>query len=750
MNLPAFVEAYLDGEADDAQLDELAAWLREDREHPRVFMRVLRLHHALREGHLGAVATDVVGAMDGTGVTEEAVRVETARVARRPAMRLLPRRRQPQRRERGYSRSFAVIAAAACLMLGILGYLALPFHGDRVNDLGPVIAEITAHAADDAIVWRRPAAEPVDAAADVHANERTPSAADDWKSERMSGPASADARLRAGDVVENRSDTVVTVSFVGEATRVSLRPRACVEFDTGKPGKLVVLHAGAFDAVAAKQPAGEPMACIGRFATATIIGTTFSLIDAGSTTRLEVAEGHVRFTPTVEPAKEPIDIEVAAGEFAMAGPTGKDLVRPRSDPTSDLTKALVSSGPAIVDPTVETGQPPAGTGNIWAPYWSRWKHALPADPAFFPIAVWLQAPEMARDYHDVGVNLYLGLANGPTESQLSMLAAASMRVICPQNAVGLAHRDDPQIVGWMYERTPDNAQDAPAGDYGSSIEPDLVAEACRAIRTADPTRPIYMNFGPGAAYTPWRGRGHSTGHTDMYPGYIRGADIFSFNLYPLSALADDMREVRGNLWYVPAGVDHLRDWMRQADAKTVKPAWPLIECTRISSEAEQPTRAQVRSEVWMSLIHGASGICWFCHTFGPGRDDSAAAAHDPTVKATIDAIDREILDLAPALNARTVVDYARVVGSDAAVPIDAMAKRVGDATYLFTAAMRGKASSATITVLGAPSGPARVEVLGEQRTIDAPQGSFHDSFAPYGVHLYRIVSAAPAKVSPAP
>lgn len=85
--------------------------------------------------------------------------------------------------------------------------------------------------------------------------------------------------------------------------------------------------------------------------------------------------------------------------------------------------------------------------------------------------MWLQSPANGQRYQEIGVNLYVGLWQGPTQQQLTDLAAAGMRVICDQNAVGLAHVNDPIIAGWMNNDEPDNAQ-AIAGQegYGSAVE----------------------------------------------------------------------------------------------------------------------------------------------------------------------------------------------------------------------------------------------------------------------------------------
>jgi hypothetical protein len=71
------------------------------------------------------------------------------------------------------------------------------------------------------------------------------------------------------------------------------------------------------------------------------------------------------------------------------------------------------------------------------------KKAFLSDPDVFPIAAWLQDPARGPRYQKIGINLYVGLWNGPTEKQLAELKKHGMKVICAQNAVGIAHRDDP-------------------------------------------------------------------------------------------------------------------------------------------------------------------------------------------------------------------------------------------------------------------------------------------------------------------
>ncbi|MCI0459363.1 MAG: hypothetical protein L0Z62_20630 [Gemmataceae bacterium] len=137
----------------------------------------------------------------------------------------------------------------------------------------------------------------------------------------------------------------------------------------------------------------------------------------------------------------------------------------------------------------------AGLGAEQAKHpYAAWTNGLPAEADYFPLAVWLQNPANAAKYKAAGINLYVGLWRGPTESQLAELKKHGLRVICSQNAVGLQHKDDPTIVGWMHGDEPDNAQRMRGQKgYGPPIQPAQIIENYRKLQKADPSRPILLN-----------------------------------------------------------------------------------------------------------------------------------------------------------------------------------------------------------------------------------------------------------------
>lgn len=367
-----------------------------------------------------------------------------------------------------------------------------------------------------------------------------------------------------------------------------------------------------------------------------------------------------------------------------------------------------------------------------SPY-AKWKNGPPNAPDYFPIAVWLQDARNAKRYKDAGINLFIGQWKGPTEEQLKALTAAGMPVICDQNAVGLKHKDDPIIVGWMHGDEPDNAQEIPGRKgYGPPILPQKIIDDYKRVKEADPTRPVLLNLGQGVAFDNYIGRGVRRNKMEDYPEYVKGGDIVSFDIYPVT---HDDKTVAGNLWFVPLGVSRLRKWSN--DEKVV---WNCIECTHIGEPGRLPTPHDVRAEVWMSLIHGSRGIIYFSHEFKPKFIEAGMFAHPEIVQA-ITEINAQIKELAPVLNSPTVSDGASTVSSAAEVPIAAMTRRQGGATYVFAVAMRNSETKGTFTIAGL-KGAARVEVLGEKRALEATKdGQFEDAFKGYDVHLYKIEDA---------
>lgn len=402
------------------------------------------------------------------------------------------------------------------------------------------------------------------------------------------------------------------------------------------------------------------------------------------------------------------------------------------------------------------GGPPGGSGGgggapvgscvptvpeiSWTSPYAAWSRGIPTDPTFFPIAVWLQGSWHAAEMAQLGVNIYVGNNAGTdplTDSDLATLRANGISAVVGQDSVGLANIDDPTIVGWwLSPDEPDNAQPDGAGGYGPPVDPATLSAEADSYRAMDPTRPVYLGLGQGVAFDGWEGRGSGAPPESEY---VPAADIVGFDIYPYNNCGGDtnVQMTCGQFWLNAFGIDRLRQWSDRDQA-----LWTDIETTVIGAGTTAgPTPAQTRSEVWLSLIHGANGITYFLDTWNPSfREDGIFA--DSAMVAAVTALNQQILSLAPILNSATIPNLLGVVADPATVPVDTMVKAQGQTLVVFAAVARPGTATATFTIVGM-TGDATATVVGEDRTVAVTGGSFSDDFAENDVHIYQVdLSAA--------
>jgi hypothetical protein len=374
------------------------------------------------------------------------------------------------------------------------------------------------------------------------------------------------------------------------------------------------------------------------------------------------------------------------------------------------------------------GSPIAGSAEPSASQPRPFANGFPTDPAFFPIGVWLQHPRNAAAYHHLGINTYVGLWEAPTEGQLAQLERHGMHLIATQSPATLGLPNVGVIKAWLQADEPDNAQADGRGGWGDCIEPDAVVRRYEELRAADPSRPVFLNFGQAVANPAWFGRGEKCGRIppkSYYAASAAGADIVSFDIYPVAE--ERQRQVMGKLELVGRGVANLRAWSRPD-----QPVWAAIETTHINNPARRPTPQEVRSEVWMALIHGAFGIYYFAHEWRPSFREDGVFRYPDTLEEMV-RTNGEIRRLAAVLNSETLAGRVEV---RAPVPIATLVKRHDGAIYVFAVNMEKRAAKAALALAGTRATEATV--LGEDRVIPLERGVLSDGFGEYGVRLYRI------------
>ncbi len=374
------------------------------------------------------------------------------------------------------------------------------------------------------------------------------------------------------------------------------------------------------------------------------------------------------------------------------------------------------------------GAAPAPQAEQSLPGSRAFANGFPQDADFFPIGVWLQSPHNAAAFSAMGINTYVGLWRPPSEGQLAQLERHGIHLIVEQTTAARALPNAHVIRGWLHSDEPDNAQANSAGGYDDCILPEEVVRRYREIRSIDATRPVFLNFGQAVANPRWFGRGEKCSQiapADYYRPASAGADIVSFDIYP--AAEERQAYVKGRLELVGRGVANLKQWSGPG-----RPVWNAIEATHINNPTRRPLPPEVRSEVWMSLIHGSTGIFYFVHEWQPSFREDGIMRY-PDVVQEVTRLNAQIKELAPVLNSPTPAIVVKVA---APVEIATMVKAHGGSTYLFAVNMQRESAKATLT-LASPVGESAL-VLGEDRAVDVRGGAIEDTFAPYGVRLYKM------------
>lgn len=387
----------------------------------------------------------------------------------------------------------------------------------------------------------------------------------------------------------------------------------------------------------------------------------------------------------------------------------------------------------------------------------KWANGISSNSSYFPITVFYQQTFNAPNYKNAGVNLYNYLGPGSTAPMASFdaLQSTGLSVMNPYADKYRDYSGASIIKSWYIDHDePDNVQPSDDPKYPSKIVPsDSTKAEYQRIVASDPTRPVMMGLGQGAAVNTWYGRGITNQPRD-YRRYAKNADIVSFDTYPMNerpAISSDAQyikdfrnELSEKIWYVANGVDNLR-----AATDYKKPIWVWIETTNIHTypNTNYPTvtfnltPAHIKAEVWMALIHGARGIGYFCHVLQPsvlpaGLLDASNAANLKAVRE----VNASIAANATILNTQTVANGATANTGNPASPVDVMVKRTSGFTYVYAVSMRPGTPTATFTLRNLV-GARTVEVVGENRSLIANNGVFQDAFANYGVHIYKVSTA---------
>lgn len=410
-----------------------------------------------------------------------------------------------------------------------------------------------------------------------------------------------------------------------------------------------------------------------------------------------------------------------------------------------LAVLLLMTAACTVRAQEEPRRAPVGPGPS-VDYYERWVNGPnpTGDPAVFPINVWMQDPsgiengrKVGLAYPEIGVDVGIGLWEDEWwYLRQEGLHETDWRVYVDGTRVDAVLEDTAHArnyVGYLVADEPD--MNKVYGDvFHPEMQPSAILRAADAIRAKDPSRPTYVNFSPWMG-TPTGevGYGHiEESYEEDMRTYCSAADIASADYYGWTH--PDRGDTVGAYSYGEV-IDTMRKWCGPD-----KPLYGFVETGHPHTHGEIIDPDQLESAVWNTILHGATGINYFAHSFyTEGRGEYASVLTRPEITARVTAVNARLKSMAVVLNAPNQPGAAAT--GDNGIPVASLRKHVDGQWWVLAQTdgtrqhPRSLAAEVTIEV-PVPSGTATV--VDENRTVPIVDGKVVDHFDPYEVHVYRF------------
>jgi hypothetical protein len=326
---------------------------------------------------------------------------------------------------------------------------------------------------------------------------------------------------------------------------------------------------------------------------------------------------------------------------------------------------------------------------------TRGRAIVVANRPFFPIMQWSQCPNDFGSSLLLGIDVFMGSCEDVPPDVAAALLGRHGYVVPPIEVRGWLR--GARVLGWHQPDEPENLG--------------LPANALAA-----PRRARGLTFLTLTSEFMQRARGPSA-----YGAYVARADVVGFDLYPIAAhckthisLADVYLGQRDLLALAPG-----------------KPTYQWIETGPLDGRCtsrEPVTPEEVRTEVWLAIAGGATGIGYFTHTWTRGmwfRFDVSFL-----MSAVIEQTNREIRALAPAL-------LSTQLEASATEPVYAGARAYGDTVFVIAVNASAAPVAAEIRV------PADVQLRtadrwGGEGGVEFTDGAIRDTFGPLEPRVYIL------------
>lgn len=263
-------------------------------------------------------------------------------------------------------------------------------------------------------------------------------------------------------------------------------------------------------------------------------------------------------------------------------------------------------------------------------------------------------------------------------------------------------------------------KDEPA--WGGASIPGL-KQAYDFIKEIDPDHPVWMTHAPRNTL-------------ELLREYSVACDIVALDIYPISEPPGKHSHLPNKQFSV---VGDYTQWIR----KTVydkKPVWMVLQVcwsgvTPPKNVLMFPTLHQERFMVYQAIINGARGLLFFGPTVALEGKNAELGYNWTFQEEVLNPLLHEIGPKSELHGALVAPDSKVRLKASGADDIEFLAREVGD--YLYILACKREGAKAEIEFSGKPLN-GEIEVLYENRTVKAQDGSFTDSFGPNDVHVYKI------------
>jgi hypothetical protein len=297
------------------------------------------------------------------------------------------------------------------------------------------------------------------------------------------------------------------------------------------------------------------------------------------------------------------------------------------------------------------------------------------------------------------VDFFIGAPHGDLLRRLDD-AALSQRLQATVNCAGAS----PHYRGWMIDE-PEL--------IGYDVE--LMQRVVEALRRIDRLGHIWVNFNPYASEEQVRGLGS-------------GADIVGFDVYPIRE-GDGSAQANRPLTDVGLMAQRARE-LAPAGAQV----WMIVQAFGYSDlpaeggRGRRPTPEELRFMVYDALAGGAGGIVFF----GSHQLRNTIRLDDPVWNEGVRRVVRELRSIGPTLLA------GERTGGAFAEPAGVEVFTVRSSTRELIVA-RNTTAAALDAVLHFEAIIAEAVEIFDERRVFLTGSELHDSFDPYGVHVYEVL-----------